>query len=164
MQQPMNNHMDMVNRILCYLKGTLGQGLHMQKNGHHEILAYSDADWAGNVEDRKSTTGYCTFVGGNLVSWKSKKQSVVARSSAEAEYRAMASTTCELIWLKALVQDLGFKIEAPMKLFCDNKAAIYIASNPVFYERTKHIEMDCHFIREKVHNKTICTPYVQSKD
>lgn len=164
MQKPLNKHMTMVNRILCYLKGTPGQGLHMIKNGHHEVLAYSDSDWAGDVESRKSTTGYCTFVGGNLVTWKSKKQSVVARSSAEAEYRAMASTTCELIWLKALIKDLGFETKVPMKLFCDNQAAICIAENPVFHERTKHIEMDCHFIREKIQNKIISTPYVPSEE
>ena len=153
-----------LNRILCFLKGTPGQGLHMKKHGHHEIMAYSDADWAGDTLDRKSTTGFCTFVGGNVMTWRSKKQSVVAKSSAEAEYRAMSSTTSELIWLRALVEDMGFKVETPMKLFCDNKAAIHIASNPVFHERTKHIEMDCHFIREKIQGKVICTLYVRSED
>ena len=89
-------------------------------------------------------------VGGNLVSWKSKKQNVVARSSAEAEYRAMAVATCELIWIKQLLQELKFGNTQQMKLCCDNQAALHIASNPVFHERTKHIEIDCHFVREKV--------------
>ncbi|KAJ4819483.1 Copia protein [Rhynchospora pubera] len=117
----------------------------MQKNKHVKITAYSDADWAGS-SDRRSTTGYCTFVGGNLVTWRSKKQPVVARSSAEAEYRAMASTTSEVIWLKQLMHDIGVPCDYPIPMFCDNQAARHIANNPVFRERTKHIEIDCHFI------------------
>ena len=132
-------------------------------NGTNAICGYSDADWAGSFE-RKSTTGFCTFVGGNLVTWKSKKQSVVARSSAETEYRAMASTACELIWIKQLLKDMGIEFDQPMKMYCDNNSARHIASNPVFHERTKHIEVDCHFIREKVQSKEIETPFVRSEE
>nr|AEJ72555.1 putative retroelement polyprotein [Malus domestica] len=153
-----------VRRILRYLKGTVGTGIVIRKIGNAHIVGYTDADWGGSKIDRRSTTGYCTFVGGNLVTWKSKKQSVVARSSAEAEYRAMASTTCELIWLQGLLNDLGFKRTLPMPLFCDNQAAIYIASNPVFHERTKHIEMDCHFVREKTQSDVIQHVFVRSTD
>ena len=102
------------------------------------------------------------FVGGNLVSWKSKKQSVVARSSAEAEYRALAFTACELIWLKQLLADFGFHGITPMTLFCDNQAAIHIASNPVFHERIKHIKVDCHYIRQQVKAKLIQPQYIHS--
>ena len=136
----------------------------MKNNGHSQLMAYTDADWAGNAIDRKSTTGYCTFVGGNIVTWKSKKQNVIARSSAEAEYRAMASTACELIWLKGLISDLGFLSNKPMSLFCDNQAAMHIASNPVFHERTKHIEVDCHYVREQVQSKVIQTTFTRSHD
>ena len=136
----------------------------MKNNGNTHIMGYTDADWAGNSLDRKSTTGFCTFVGGNLVTWKSKKQTVVARSSAEAEYRAMASTACELIWLKGLLSDLGFPSSQPMSLFCDNQAAMHIASNPVFHERTKHIEVDCHYIRAQVQSKIIDTHHTRSHD
>ncbi|KAJ3668952.1 hypothetical protein LUZ60_010902 [Juncus effusus] len=125
----------------------------MRKNDNTQIVGYTDADWAGSPSDRRSTTGYCTFVGGNLVSWKNKKQNVVARSSAEAEYRAMASTTSELVWLKYLLSDMGFRDQRPMQMFCDNQAARHIAANPVFHERTKHIEVDCHFVREKIESK-----------
>jgi hypothetical protein len=128
------------------------------------LWGYTDADWAGNPHDRKSTTGFCIFVGGNLVVWKSKKQSVVARSSTDAEYRAMATTTSEITWIKCLLHDLGYdQIEKPTKLFCDSQAAIHIASNSVFHERTKHIEVDCHFVCEKLLNKVIETSYGPNK-
>ncbi|RVW72193.1 Retrovirus-related Pol polyprotein from transposon RE1 [Vitis vinifera] len=144
MHAPTVVHLCMVKRILRYLKKTIGRGIVMRRNGHTDIIGFSDSDWAGNTIDRRSTTGYCMFVGGNLVSWKSKKQPVVARSSAEAEYRAMAGII-------------------PMKLFCDNQAAMHIASNPVFHER-KHIEVDCHFIRQQVQSKVIQTHYIRSSD
>ena len=163
MHSPRTPHLEAINRILRYLKGNPGKGILMKNNNSNNICGYSDADWAGSF-DRKSTTGFCTFVGGNLVTWKSKKQNVVARSSAEAEYRAMASTASELIWIKQLLSDMGFKTQEPMKMFCDNNSARHIASNPVFHERTKHIEVDCHFVREKVQAKEIETPYVKSED
>lgn len=164
MHAPRTSHLTAVNIILRYLKSCPGRGILMKKNGHSQIVGYSDADWAGCPIDRKSTTGYCIFVGGNLVTWKSKKQNVIARSSAEAEYRAMASTTSELIWLQSLLKDFGFVIPQPMELFCDNQAAMHIASNPVFHERTKHIEVDCHFVREKVQSNVIQTVFVRSNE
>jgi len=98
------------------------------------------------------------------VTWKSKKQSVVARSSAEAEFRAMAQGICELLWLKIILEDLRIKSDAPMRLYCDNKSAISIAHNPVQHDRTKHIEVDRHFIKEKLDSGLICTSYVSSQD
>ncbi|KAB2615107.1 hypothetical protein D8674_021695 [Pyrus ussuriensis x Pyrus communis] len=149
MHSPTIEHLNLVKRILRYLRGSVGRGILMTKNDHTHIMGYCDGDWAGNAIDRKSTSGHCTFVGGNLVTWKSKKQTVIARSSAEAEYRAMASTVCELIWLKGLLCDLGFPTTFPMSLFCDNQAAMHIASNPVFHEQMKHIEVDCHYVHEQ---------------
>ncbi|CAN6725637.1 unnamed protein product [Malus baccata var. baccata] len=108
MHSPTMDHLKIVYCVLHYLKGSIGRGIIMRNNSHTHISGYTDADWAGNSLDRRFTTGFCTFVGDNLVTWKSKKQSVVVRSSAEAEYHVMASTTCELIWLKRLLLDLGF--------------------------------------------------------
>ncbi|KAJ9539489.1 LOW QUALITY PROTEIN: hypothetical protein OSB04_032222 [Centaurea solstitialis] len=130
----------------------------------HNIEGFMDADYDGDLTSKRSTTGYCVFVGGNLVSWRSKKQNVVSRSSAESEYRAMAQTTCELIWLRNVLGEIGFSQSKPMNLWCDNEATIHIANNPVFHERMKHIEVDCHFTREKLKDGTISTPHIRTRD
>jgi hypothetical protein len=148
---------DAINRILKYLKGAPGKGIWMKRNNTNTLCGYFDADWAESF-DRKLTTGFCTFVGGNLITWKSKKQNVVARSSTEAEYRAMASTASELTWIKQVLADFNIKIEEPMKIFCDNQSVRHIAINLVFHERTKHIELD------KVQSKEIETPFVKSEN
>ncbi|RZB86491.1 Exocyst complex component EXO70B1 [Glycine soja] len=121
-------------------------------------------DWAGSISDRKSTSGYLTFVGGNLVSWRSKKQKVVALSSVEAEFRGMTKGVRELLWLKRLVEEVICSTQDTMDLFCDNKAAIAIAHNPVQHDRTKHVEGDTHFIKEKLEDKIIQFPFVKSED
>ena len=132
----------------------------MTKNGHTNIVGFTYSDWAGNALNQHSTSGYCMFVGGNLVSWKSYKLPMVTRSSAKAEYRAMAIVACELVWLKILLIDLGSSCTTPMILLCDNQVAIRIAANPVFHERIKHIEVDCHYIRQQVQSKLSNTHYV----
>ncbi|KAM2660445.1 hypothetical protein EV2_022859 [Malus domestica] len=136
----------------------------MHNNYSTTISGYTNADWERNAIDRKSTTGYCTFVGGNLVTWKSKKQQVIALSSAEAEYRAMATIACELIWLKSLISDLGFPSSTLISYICDNQATMHIAANPMFHERTKHIEVDCHFIKAQVQTQVIHTIFTRSHD
>ncbi|KAK8921120.1 hypothetical protein KSP39_PZI020446 [Platanthera zijinensis] len=156
MHSPRSSHLQAVERILRYLKKAPGQGLvYKVSSSTPTLVAYSDADYAGSLDDRRSTSGFCTYFGGHLITWRSKKQAVVARSSAEAEYRAMASVVSELTWLESLLTDLDVKLPSPALLLCDSQAAIHIAKNPVFHERTKHIEVDCHFIREKVQLKKI---------
>ena len=120
-----------------------------------------DVDWVGSKEDRRSTSGYCVFVEGNLVSWKSKKQSVVSCSSAESEYRSMIQSVREILWISQLLMEVGIRTCFPAKLWCDNQVALHIAFNPVFHERTKHSEIDCHFICEKIQLGLISTRYVK---
>ena len=158
MHAPRHPHYTAIYRILHYLKGAPGRGLLYKPCASLCVRGFSDADWASCRSDRGSTSGYCTFVGGNLVTWRSKKQNVVARSSAEAEYRAMTHTASEMLWVRSLLRDLGIDVSTPMQMFCDNQAAIFIAKNPVFHERTKHIEVDCHFIRDLLMWKQLPLP------
>ncbi|KAK3029571.1 hypothetical protein RJ639_038460 [Escallonia herrerae] len=165
MHNPGEQHMNAVLRILRYLKSAPGQGILFTKNEDHQSVdVYTDADWAGAVDDRRSTSGYFTFVGGNLVTWRSKKQNVVARSSAEAEFRGIALGVCEALWLRLLLQDLGCVSKQPIKLYCDNKAACDIAHNPVQHDRTKHVEIDRFFIKEKLDEKIVELPHIRSED
>ncbi|RVW43806.1 Retrovirus-related Pol polyprotein from transposon RE1 [Vitis vinifera] len=160
MHSPNQGHFDATYRILRYLKGTPGKGLPYENQGHLQVGVFTDADWAGSVIDRRSTSGYCTFVGGNLVTWRSKKQSIVARSSAEAEFRVVAHDICEVLWIKQSLEELKVASPLPMKVFCDNKDVIAIALNAVLHDRTKHVEVDKHFIKEKLENRLIVMPYI----
>jgi hypothetical protein len=152
-------HYAAVLRILRYLKGTLFHGFHFSSQSSLTLQVYSDADWAGDPTDRRSTTGYCFLLGDSLISWRSKKQSVVTRSSTEAEYRALADTTAELLWLRWLLQDLGIDCSTAVPIHCDNRNAIQIAHNDVFHERTKHIEIDCHFVKSSLTTGYFVAPF-----
>lgn len=147
MYDPKETHMKAVNRILQYLKKAPGKGLHFKKDTSRKIEIFTNVDWAGSVTDRRSTSGYCSFVWGNLVTRRSKKQSVVARSCVEAEFRSMAHGICEGMWLQRMLAELQVHTYHEVSLFCDNKAAISIAKNLVQHDRTKHVEIDRHFIK-----------------
>lgn len=161
MYNPSESHMNTVIRILRYLKFAPRKWLMLSKNDHHEVIGYTDTDWACCITDRRSTSGYFTFVGGNLVTWRSKKQKVVARCCAEAEYRGMAHGVYEFLWFR---NDLGFNPKKAMNLYYDNKVAIDISQNPVQHDRTKHIEVDQHFIKKKLEAKLITFRVVPTEE
>ena len=165
MHAPLKSHYGIALRVLRYIKLAPGSGISFKKNsGNFDVVAYSDADWAKCPVTRRSVSGYCVFVNGNIVSWKSKKQNTLSRSSAEAEYRSMASVTCEIMWILKILRDLGVMDNLlPVKLCCDNKSAMQIAANPVMHEKTKHFDIDVHLIREKVASGLIETVKVDSK-
>ncbi|XP_024199917.1 uncharacterized mitochondrial protein AtMg00810-like [Rosa chinensis] len=162
MHEPRKCHMESALRVMRYLKNAPGQGLFFSSESDLSLRAYCDSDWAGCPITRRSTTGYCVFLGPSLVLWRSKRQKTVSLSSAEAEYRAMTRACYELTWLGFLLQDLGVLQSKPALLYCDNKAVLHIAANPVFHERTRHIEMDCHYIRDKIQDGSVVTKFVSS--
>jgi len=147
---PTDIHMQAAHKVLRYLKGNPGQGLMYSASSELCLNGFSDADWGTCKDSRRSVTGFCIYLGTSLITWKSKKQSVVSRSSTESEYRSLAQATCEIIWLQQLLKDLHVTMTCPAKLFCDNKSALHLATNPVFHERTKHIEIDCHTVRDQI--------------
>ncbi|XP_020211192.1 uncharacterized protein LOC109796007 [Cajanus cajan] len=149
MHNPQEHHWKAVKRILRYLQGTVHYGLHLKKSSQLNLTAYSDSDWGSDLDDRKSTTGFCVYLGQNLVSWCSRKQQAVSRSSTEAEYRGIAAVTAELVWLKSLLSELYISVPVP-KTYCDNLGAVLLAANPILHSRTKHFELDLYFVRDKV--------------
>ncbi|XP_019176341.1 PREDICTED: uncharacterized protein LOC109171741 [Ipomoea nil] len=162
LDSPTNLHLQAAHRVLRYIKGAPGQGLFFPASSDLQLKAFSDADWGACVDSRKSVTGFCVFLGEALISWKSKKQATISKSSSEAEYRALASTTCEVQWLLYLLAEFGVHPAIPTAIYCDSKSAIAITENPVFHERTKHIEIDCHLVREKSHKGVIKLFHVSS--
>jgi len=164
LQRPKVQHWQAALRVLRYIKNQPSLEILMSSQKDMCLTSFCDADWAACPNTRRSITGYLLKLGESLISWKSKKQATVSRSSAEAEYRSLACLTAEIVWVTNLLKELGIKIKQPVSVFCDSKAAIQIASNPVFHERTKHIEIDCHFIREKIQQGLISTLYIPTKD
>jgi hypothetical protein len=161
---PTSCHWAAVKRIIRYLKGSINYGLFIQPSSLLTIHTYADSDWVGCSDDRRSTTSYLVYLGSNLLSWSSKKQTTVARSSTEAEYRSLAMVTAEVVWLKNLFRELELVLPAPV-LLCDNLGATFLASNSAFHVRTKHIELDYHFMWEKkVADGTIHVRFICSQD
>jgi histone deacetylase 1/2 len=138
-----------VKRILRYLKQTQFFGLLLQKSSSSLLSGFADADWAGCPDDRRSTGGHAVFLGANLVAWSSRKQPTVSRSSTEAEYKSVANATAEIMWVQGLLKELGVFLRRAPSLWCDNLSATYLAVNSIFHARTKHIEVDYHFVRER---------------
>ncbi|KAK3009190.1 hypothetical protein RJ639_013530 [Escallonia herrerae] len=150
MQNPKKLHLEAVRGILRYVKGTLDYGIIYKKGGDCKLVGFCDADYAGDHDTRRSTTGYIFTLGSGVVSWCSKRQPAVSLSTTEAEYRAAAMAAQESTWILQLLEDLHQPIEYPISLYCDNLSAIRLAENPVFHARIKHVEVYYHFIRKKV--------------
>lgn len=150
MSSPTNLHHEAAIHVLRYLKSCPAHGILLPATSSIQLKAFCDSDWASCPDTRKSVTGFCIFLGDSLISWKSKKQATISRSSSEAEYRAMASTVCELQWLTYLLKDFKLPDIPTALLYCDSQSARHIAANSSFHERTKHIELDCHLVREKL--------------
>nr|XP_040254971.1 uncharacterized mitochondrial protein AtMg00810-like [Aegilops tauschii subsp. strangulata] len=150
MHAPRDTHWNLVKRILRYIRGTTALGLTLTASPSTDLVAYSDADWAGCPDTRRSTSGYCVYLGPSLISWSSKRQPTVSPSSAEAEYRAMANAVAECSWLRQLLQELLLDVPKATIVYCDNVSAVCLSANHVHHRRTKHIELDIHFVREQV--------------
>ena len=161
---PTTLHWQVCKRVLRYLQSTAHFGLQFFKSGSPILTAYSDADWGSDPDDRRSVGGYCVYLGSNLVSWSSKKQNIVSRPSAESEYRALALATSEILWITYMLKELKVSLHKPHVLHCDNSSAEALASNLKYHSRTKHIELDLHFVKEHIANKELFIEHVSNSD
>lgn len=164
MSKPSYLHLGAAKRVLRYVMGTMEHGIRFEKNSKLEAKGYCDSDWAGNVDDMKSTLGYVFNLGLGVISWCSKKQDTVAQSSAEAEYLAAGLPTQQSLWLRRILEDIGKKQEGSLQLHCDNKSAIVMAKNPVFHSRTRHINIKHHFIRSVIEEGDVQLAFCSSQE
>lgn len=152
MHSPTMQHLGAAKRVLRYIAGTSEFGLWYSSTASYNLVGFSDSDWASSVDDRKSTSGYAFNLGSAAISWRSKKQDVVALSSSEAEYIAVTSAVCQALWLRRLLVDIEHKQTSATSIFCDNKATIAMTKNPSFHSRTKHIDIRYHYVRSLAAN------------
>ncbi len=164
MAKPYESHWKETKKVLRYLKGTLNFGIMYADEFDVELAGYSDSDWARNPDDRKSTTGYVFNIGSGPISWSSKKQPIVSLASTKAEYKALCSATCEAIWIRRILEDVGETQQAPTIIRCDNQSTIKLENNPIYHARTKHIETQHHFVREKLPSKEIDLSYCNTNE
>nr|KYP42460.1 Copia protein [Cajanus cajan] len=165
MCSPMEEHWKVVKRILRYLKGTVDHGLVFSLAKHtppFNLTAFTDVDWASNPNDQRSTSAACLYLGPNLVSWWSKKQLLISRSSTEAEYRALAQAVTKVLWIQSLLKELKVPLNTPT-ILCDNQSTIALSHNPVLHSRSKHMELDIFFVREKVLNKSLVVSHIPAQ-
>lgn len=164
MHRPTSSHWKALKRVLRYLKGTINYGINIYRTSPLTLHAYSDADWAGDRDDFISTGAYIVYLGRNAIFWSSKKQSSVARSSTEAEFRSVAQTAAEITWIGNILLELGIVKLATPVIYCDNIGATSLSANPVFHSKMKHLGVDFHFIREKVQAGTLRVTRVTNDD
>ncbi|XP_074290587.1 uncharacterized protein LOC141617305 [Silene latifolia] len=164
LSNPGSEHMAAAHRVVRYLKGSPGQGILLRADSSLSLRGWCDSDWGGCPTSRRSITGWFVTLGDSPISWKTKKQQTVSLSAAEAEYRSMAQLVYELKWLKCLLSSLDVAFAAPISIFSNSKSALDLARNPVFHERTKHIEIDCHFIRDAITDGLVLPTHVSTTD
>lgn len=168
MSAPTSSDMVKAKRVLRYLNTQPELGLLYTPNQHQGdeliITAYCDADWAGDLNDRKSTTRYCTFINDNIIDWQSKKQPTVALSSTEAEYMSIVEVAKEVIWMTSILTEMKQKVHKPITIYVDNQSAIKISENDTSHHRTKHIDIRHHFIRDLINDKSIVLKYIQTTE
>ena len=164
MHKPTTNHWTATKWLLRYLKQTIFHGIQIHKAGFPILRTYSDADWAGNVDDYTSTSTYISFLGSNPISWSSKKQRAVARSTTEAEYRALANAASETMWLSTILKEIAFPVTKSPQLLCDNLGATHLSFNPVNHLCLKHIQIDLHFMCDLVHKGSLQVKHVHTQD
>ncbi|XP_019460115.1 PREDICTED: uncharacterized protein LOC109359876 [Lupinus angustifolius] len=165
LEKPLNSHWKAVKRIIRYLQGTQDMGLTVkpaENLSNLPIVAFCDADWASNIDDRKSTSGACLYLGPNVITWWSKKQQTISRSSTKAEYRSLALASQEIMWVESLLKELQVTHQTPI-IFRDNLSTVAMSHNPVLHNRTKHIELDLHFVRDKIQDKTLTIKHILSE-
>lgn len=150
MQNYLDEHWKTVKIILRYLKGTVNHGLTLKNCTNINLFGFAYADWATDPDDRRSTCGYCIYIGKNLISWCSKKQTTISRSSTETEYKSVANAIAELQWIKSLLSEFRINITKKATIWCDNLSTVSLTANPILHARTKHIELNLYFVREKV--------------
>jgi hypothetical protein len=156
--------MTLVKRILRHAQETIGLGLRIREDSSLWINTFSDTDWAGCLDDRRSTSGFAIYLGSNLLSWSAHKQVTMSRSSTEAKYKYLANATIEVIWVQTIMRELGISQFGTPCLWCDNLGVTYMMVNPVFHAWTKHIEIGYHFVRKRVANKQLNIRIIASED
>ncbi|XP_019055585.1 PREDICTED: uncharacterized protein LOC109115726 [Nelumbo nucifera] len=166
MHAPTTEHWSAIKCILRYLKHTIHYGICLVVAPLTSLClhAFSDVDWAGSLNDRRSHGGFCIYLCPNLISWSSKKQATVSQSNMESEYQSIACAISKLLWLQSLLRELVILPASPLVLWCDNLGATYLTTNPIFHARTKNIEIDFHFVREHVARKALDVHFISSVD
>lgn len=155
MSRPTEMHFQAAKRVMRYIKGTADYGIFYKKQDSEELVAFTDSDYAGDLDDRKSTSGYLFLLGGGAVSWASKKQPIVTLSTTEAEYVAATACACQAIWLKRVLEEMGSKQDGSITVWCDNSSTIKLSKNPVLHGRSKHIHVRFHFLRNLTHDGVV---------
>jgi hypothetical protein len=157
-------HFKAAKRVVRYIKGTLSYGIQFSCIENFDLQGYADSDWAGSCDDMKSTSGYCFSFGSRIFSWCSKKQEVIAQSTAEAEYVAATAAANQVLWLRKILADLDMEQKKATRVNVDNQAAIAISNNPIFHGKTKHFKLKYYFLREVQKNEEIQLIYCRTED